>query len=87
MKRIIIDYKKLNNEMLKLFDEKYPDGYSDDDIISFKNLKEETIKAVELRDTDTIYLIKISTKLDKAVEENIQNNDIIDEAIPEDDFE
>jgi len=63
MKRVIVDYAKLTNEILNLLVEKFPDGYDDSDIIRFKNHKDETIEAVEVRTEDTIYLVKISTKL------------------------
>lgn len=63
MKRIIVDYSKLTNEILNLLVEKFPDGYDDSNIIRFKNHKGETIEAVEVRTEDTIYLVKISTKL------------------------
>ena len=69
MKRIIIDYKKLTSEILNLLIEKYPEGYDYDEIISFKNLKGETIKAVEVRDSDTIYLVKISSKLEHTMDD------------------
>jgi hypothetical protein len=69
MKRIIIDYKKLTSEILNLLIEKYPEGYDYDEIISFKNLKGETIKAVEVRDSDTIYLVKISSKLEQTMDD------------------
>ena len=49
--------------------EKYPEGYDYDEIISFKNLKGETIKAVEVRDSDTIYLVKISSKLEQTMDD------------------
>ena len=64
MKRIIVDYKKLTPEILGLLVEKYPDGYDDDQIISFKNAKNETVDAVEVRTEDTIYLVKVSTRLE-----------------------
>ena len=63
MKRVIVDYAKLTNEILNLLVEKFPDGYDDSDIIRFKNHKNETIEAVEVRTEDTIFLVKISTKL------------------------
>ena len=63
MKRVIVDYAKLTNEILNLLVEKFPDGYDDSNIIRFKNHKDETIEAVEVRTADTIYLVKISTKL------------------------
>ena len=68
MKRVIVDYKKLTNEILSLLVEKYPDGYGDDDIISFKNAKGETVEALEVRTCDTIYLVKVSTRLAHSME-------------------
>ncbi len=64
MKRVIVDYKKLTPEILSLLVEKYPDGYDDKHIITFKNAKNETIEAVEVRTDDTVYLVKISAKLE-----------------------
>lgn len=64
MKRIIVDYKKLTPEILGLLVDKYPDGYDDDQVISFKNAKNETVEAVEVRTEDTVYLVKVSTRLE-----------------------
>lgn len=55
MKRIIVDYKKLTPEILKLLVEKYPDGYDDLNIISFKNVQGEIVECVEVRTEDTIF--------------------------------
>jgi len=63
MKRILIDYKKLNHEITSLLIKAYPDGYGDEDIISFRNVNGEFIEAVELQTADTLYLIKISKSL------------------------
>lgn len=68
MKRVIVDYKKLTNEILSMLVEKYPDGYEDDDIIRFKNAKNETVEALEVRTEDTIYLVKVSTRLASTME-------------------
>ncbi|MCC8360382.1 hypothetical protein [Salinimicrobium sediminilitoris] len=67
MKRIIVDYKKLTPEILGLLVDKYPDGYDDDQIISFKNAKNETVEAVEVRTEDSIYLVKVSTRLENTM--------------------
>lgn len=67
MKRIIVDYKKLTPEILGLLVDKYPDGYDDDQIISFKNAKNETVDAVEVRTDDTVYLVKVSTRLENTM--------------------
>lgn len=63
MKRVIVDYKKLTPEILNLLTEKFPDGYDDDDIITFDNHKNETIEAVEVKTNDCVYLVKVSSKL------------------------
>lgn len=77
MKRIIVDYSKLTNEILNLLVDKFPDGYDDSDIIRFKNHKDETIEAVEVRTEDTIYLVKISTKLSDRMVNFDDDEDVI----------
>lgn len=79
MKRVIVDYAKLTNEILTLLVEKFPDGYDDSNIIRFKNAKNETIEAVEVRTEDTIYLVKVSTKLADRIE-NFDDDEIDDPA-------
>lgn len=80
MKRIIVDYAKLTNEILTLLVERFPDGYDDSDIIRFKNIKNETIEAVEVRTEDTIYLVKVSTKLADRIEnfDDEEDDDLVD---------
>ncbi len=63
LKRVIVDFKKLTPEILALLVEKYPDGYDDDQIISFRNASNEVVEAVEVTTEDTKYLVKVSTKL------------------------
>ena len=76
MKRVIVDYAKLTNEILTLLVEKFPDGYDDSDVIRFKNAKNETIEAVEVRTEDTIYLVKVSTKLASRMEKFDEDDDL-----------
>ncbi|WP_445713842.1 DNA primase [Flavobacterium sp.] len=80
MKRVIVDYAKLTNEILTLLVEKFPDGYDDSDVIRFKNAKNETVEAVEVRTEDTIYLVKVSTKLADRIE-NFDEDDIIEDDV------
>jgi hypothetical protein len=77
MRRVIVDYAKLTNEILNLLVEKFPDGYDDSNIIRFKNHKDETIEAVEVRTEDTIYLVKISTKLSDRLINFDEDDDIV----------
>lgn len=78
MKRVIVDYAKLTNEILTLLVERFPDGYDDSDIIRFKNAKNETVEAVEVRTEDTIFLVKVSTKLADRIENFDDDDDDLD---------
>jgi hypothetical protein len=82
LKRVIVDFKKLTPEILALLVEKYPYGYDDGNVISFKNAKNELIEAVEVITEDTKYLVKVSTKLEQTMEnydeddyEDFEDND------------
>lgn len=85
MKRVIVDYAKLTNEILNLLVEKFPDGYDDSNIVRFRNAKNELIEAVEVRTDDTVYLVKVSTKLADRIEnydEDEEIDDVIEPIIP-----
>jgi hypothetical protein len=75
MKRIIVDYKKLNNEILNLVVDKYPDGYDYDDIISFKNANNEIVEAIEIRTEDVMYLVKVGVRLIEAMENHVDEDE------------
>lgn len=80
MKRLIVDYKKLSGKILNLLDSQYPFGYDDDDIIKFKLASGEIAEAIEVRSEDTVYLIKVGSKLTQIIKQNEKNN------FEEDDF-
>ena len=82
MKRVIVDYAKLTHEILNLLVERFPDGYDDSNIIRFRNAKNELIEAVEVRTEDTIYLVKVSTKLADRIENYDEDDVIADEIEP-----
>ncbi|MGB0780033.1 MAG: hypothetical protein ACPGO4_07975 [Flavobacteriaceae bacterium] len=84
MQRIIVDYNKLNTEVLQLLAEKFPDGYDDSDIISFRNAKGEQIEAVEIITADTIYLVKIGKKLQQVIQEYKEDGSFDDTPIHDD---
>ncbi len=82
LNRVIVDFKKLTPEILALVVEKYPYGYDDSDIIRFRNVKDELVKCIEIITEDTKYLVKISAKLERVMEqydeddyESYQDND------------
>ncbi|MEO1486521.1 MAG: hypothetical protein AAFU57_12290 [Bacteroidota bacterium] len=84
MKRILIDYKKLEHSVAALLIDLYPYGYGDEDIITLKKPNGEIVEAVEVRTEDTVYLVKISKSLSNFIsnfEENIEKE--LDKTIPE----
>ncbi len=85
MKRVIVEYKKLNQDILELLVAKFPDGYDDTDIVSFRNANYELIEAVEVKTEDTIYLVKISKRLADTMEKFDVNNDDVEETEAEKD--
>ena len=82
MKRVIVDYAKLTHEILNLLVDKFPDGYDDSNIIRFRNAQNELVEAVEVRTEDTIYLVKISTKLADRIENYDEDDEIAAEIVP-----
>ena len=75
MLRKIVDYQKLTEEILELLVEKFPDGYDESDIITFRNASNEVIEAVEIRTDDTVYLVKVGKRLVKAMEDYNEDED------------
>jgi len=84
MKRVIVDYSKLTEDILNMLVEKFPNGYGYRDIITFKNAKDETVRAVEVRTEDTIYLVKISLKLEETMEDYDADEDNFDDVYDDD---
>ncbi len=75
MKRILIDYKKLDHGTAAALIDAYPYSYGDDDLIVLKKPNGEIIEAVEVRTEDTVYLVKISKSLSNFIasfEENME---------------
>ncbi len=74
MLRKIVDYNKLNEDILNLLVEKFPDGYNDGDIITFRNMHNEIVDAVEVRTDEIIYLVKVGKRLAQAMEDFLEND-------------
>lgn len=75
-KRVIVDYKNVPEEVLQALHEKYPHGYSKG-IIKFTNAKNEVISAVSIEIDDVAYMVKVSTQLQKMVD-NVDIDDDFD---------
>lgn len=89
MKRVIVDYSKLTSDILDLLVEKFPNGYGYKDIVTFKNAQGETVRAVEVTANDTMYLVKISLKLEETMEDYDADEDNFDDVYddPNDDLD
>ena len=84
IKRSVISYENLTQDLLDAFKEKYPHGYADylGDIIKIDKPSGESVYAVPLEVPGAIYLVKIKVHVDndKDVEEGFfKNSDEDDE--------
>ncbi len=90
MKRMIIDHKKLTPSLAAMLLEKYPNGYGDEDLISFRSPRGEWVEAVELHTEDACYLVKISKRLSSllaSIEEFDEDLSTHSEGVSPDDLE
>ena len=72
-KRVIKDYNTLTQEHIDLINEHYPNGFENENLVSFVTPKGQFIKALEVRTDDTIYLFKIDKNMKVDDEENQEN--------------
>ena len=88
-RRIIVDYKNITSEQLSLITDRYPEGFAPEDMISFKNSKGETVRAVPLETSDTKYLFKVSIEMERRMEAFMDEDDdsdtTADDATPDED--
>ena len=73
MKRVIKDYNTITDEHAALIEAAYPNGFENENLVSFTTPKGEFIKALEIRTEDTIYLFKIDKNM--KVDEEDGNDD------------
>lgn len=60
-KKVVIDYAKLTDELLVVYEDTYPTGIAGK-TIRFPNSKGEIVTAVRIETDDTIYLVKVMAK-------------------------
>ncbi|MDZ4751679.1 MAG: hypothetical protein SGI87_08710 [Flavobacteriales bacterium] len=76
LRRVMKDYKNVSDEHIELINKNYPNGFENDDLISFVTPKGEFIKALEIRTNDTIYLFKIDNNMEVDDEETPDSDGI-----------
>ena len=69
-KRHVVSYENMSEELLALFNEKYPAGFNDylNDLTKYSPAGREPFYAVTMETPTDIYLIKIKVKVDDADE-------------------
>ena len=82
MKRIIIDYRKLTQELAAALLQHYPQGYVDEDLLTFKNARGEWIEAVELPTPEALYLVKIGQDLNRLMSDFLELDEDRDSDVP-----
>ncbi|MSP65585.1 MAG: hypothetical protein EXR22_02520 [Flavobacteriaceae bacterium] len=78
-RRIIVDYKNITSSQLSLITDRYPEGFAPEDMMSFKNSKGVTVRAVPLETEDTKYLFKISIEMERRMEAHMDEDDSVSE--------
>lgn len=84
VKRAVISYENMSQELLDAFKEKYPHGYADylSDIIKVDKPDGSCFYAVSLEVPGAIYLVKIKVRIDD--KEDIENGLFKDDAEDDD---
>lgn len=80
-RKIIVDYKNVPDEVLKALSDKYPHGYNKG-VIKFTNAKKELVSAVPIELDNTTYLVKISSQLQKMVNDFDDDDIFTDVVVP-----
>lgn len=75
MKRVIKDYNSITDEHAALITAAFPNGFENENLVSFTTPKGAFIKALEIRTEDTIYLFKIDKNM--KVDEEESNDDAL----------
>lgn len=78
MLKKVVDFKKISPELRDKLKDEFPDGFEEKDIIKFKNMQGEEVKAIRLEDAENeiVYLVKIEKKLSVINDEFLEEEDV-----------
>ena len=86
MQRLIRSFNTLTDPLKDLLQEQFPDGIDGSHIKSVPTAKGETLRVIELKTAEAIYLIKINSESRQEIEEFLDQDDDRDpDDIPSDD--
>ncbi|HQW86498.1 MAG TPA: DNA primase [Flavobacteriales bacterium] len=75
MQRLIRSFNTLTDELREKLQEQYPDGIDNSHIRAISTAKGETLRVIELRTSEAIYLIKINPESRAEIEEFLDQDD------------
>jgi hypothetical protein len=78
MKRIYKDYRTITDDHMTLIKRKYPNGFSDSDLIALKTSDGNYFDALEIESPDVVYIIKVNHDLLEAIDQ-YEERDFSDE--------
>lgn len=68
-KKVVIDLAKLTPALMEVYGETFPEGIAGK-MVRFPNSRGEIVSAVRMETADTIYLVKVISKLKEVLTEN-----------------
>lgn len=87
MKRIIKDYKSINQDHLGMIATEYPEGFDIEDLITFRKPDGSSFRGLEIRTEEAIYLFKIDSRMLEAIDEHTDEGFTLDSFSESDDYE
>lgn len=87
MKRVIKDYKSISQQHLDLIAQEYPEGFTLDDLITFRKPDGDSFRGLEIKTEDTIYLFKIDTRMLEVIDDHTDDDFVLDTFAESKDYE
>ena len=75
MQRLIRSFNTLTDDLREKLQEQYPDGIDNNHIRTIATAKGDSLRVIELRTSDAIYLIKINAESREEIEQFLDQED------------
>src|SRR4030095_6273930 len=75
MQRLIRSFNTLTDDLREKLQEQYPDGIDNNHIRTLATPKGESLRVIELRTSDAIYLIKINAESREEIEQFLDQDE------------
>jgi hypothetical protein len=87
VKRVIKDYKGITPQQLDLIAQEYPEGFTLDDLITFRKPDGDSFRGLEIKTEDTIYLFKIDTRMLEVIDDHTDDDFVLNTFAESKDYE